>query len=243
MAQYEKKLNGTLRFDTETEGDIISLIEEEAAHKTLMAFICNAIRFAVAHSEEFSRAYEYGNAIDEKRQAFFEKRHLEIKELSDLLNEDYSRNEVIRKTLNRELEKLYILAESGRLFGLKTRAELLALEGLLAVHEAKRLQAEIWHGKRPHLTAEEEAELKGDLPERAEEIMVYLTEHYSKELSEFQLALTPPVAVSMIAGAQPQTQQMQAAQQGTQMEVQAVQEMENIEPDLDDFENAFPGIL
>lgn len=239
MSQYTKKLNGTLRFDSQTEGDIVNIIETEAQNKSLMLFISDAIRFAVAHYKEFSSVTEYGNVIDQERQSFFARKHLEIEELTNQLNGDYTKTKEVQEKITIELEKLYILAESRRLFELGASTKALALENVLIGHEKKRLLTEIWNGKRPILTMQEEQELGAQLPELAEEVMVYLIKHYEKELSELKSAVQTPVVQAPI-----QAPMAQAPIQAFQA-VQAVQAATApySEPDLDDFENSFPGII
>ena len=214
---YEKKLNSTLCFNPKTEGDIIALIEEQANKRGLKEFINRAIRYAVAHADDFDKETEYGYGVDQERTEFFRKYKIGLEELGNQQNEDYKKMIERYEQIEAELEKLYVLAESGRVFGLKQRAELLSIEGLLVKHESERIQRKIWKGSRPLITEAELNGFRGELAERAEDIMVYLIEHYNKELAEFQMALRPMVIETQ--GAQAQSALVsQGVQQGQKQE-------------------------
>lgn len=216
---YEKKLNSTLCFDPRTEGDIIAVIEEQAYKRGLKEFIGRTIRYAVAHADDFDKETDYGYGVDKERTEFFRKYKAGLEELGNQQNEDYKKMIERYEQIEAELEKLYVLAESGRVFGLKQRAELLSIEGLLVKHESERIQRKIWKGRRPQVTEAELNEFRGELAERAEDIMVYLIEHYNKELAEFQMALRP-----MVIEAQGAQAQSALVSQGVQQEQRQVTE-------------------
>lgn len=236
MAKASIRINTVLTFDADTEADLVKAIQGYAKEKKLNRFLESVIREVSRDSKTGVK----GTILDRERENFFKEqreaqgeRELALQELAVNMAEYQMKLDKVTEKVQDELVKLYILANSGKLLGLKEKAKMLNTENLLISVAGKKYQSEIWQKYgRPDFSSEEEQQSSEKLERLSGEVMEFLSERYTENLSELRslfVTEAEPQSNQQLIDAMMQimtTMQTQPVAQGQQAGEQAQQAQE-----------------
>lgn len=224
MEKYRIKLNSSLEF-TKEEADIYALVSDLADNRKLTKTIMGLIRMYYGNPGKFE-GLDVEKYTDESRQYYLSQLKIAQDKHERLINRklDYLAERLL--ALEANVKKLYTLAESGKLIGIKERLQADYCAGVQLKAQIRNLAQELGYTVDMSNTL--------DLEAQCEDILAYIIEHYDGPINELrqlvQYSIPQSVATEVVSI--PQQQQVQPIQQQTQQtkQTQQIQQTQTSEP-------------